>query len=435
MKTISADVRNKLYYDGLAVYSKALLYVKHKTMDITNMFSLAPNDFTIESNSVIINGGYNFPIGNAISKSIKISLLNKATLFDDYDLDTAVIHLKSILYPDGLNGTPVELSEGIFYADDVEILTHSIVITAYDGIGFLDSDCVVSNANPSTHQKIYDTLWDYFVHLCDDIYPSMRGLPEATGSNHYYAAHLENEKAMYQLTFTLDAIETRNNDDTTLRDILGYVAMISCGNIIMDGDGKIDIVRYSLVNTQYYNGMSFADTVNYIIEGGDLDGTSTGFTDDINGYTLGDENVYVLDNYQAPPTIEYKDIRYNKVTIAYPRPNLSDGKASYSSGTVRDELSLYNPLCQKSDDNNYYVRGIAENIVNRLGAIGKTIKPFTGSFPCNPLLEFADNVIVCDINGTAYNSFVGEHTMNYLGTSEISNHTPFINKDKNTNYS
>ena len=110
----------------------------------------------------------------------------------------------------------------------------------------------------------------------------------------------------------------------------------------------------------------------------------------------------------------------------------SDGTIEYGgfSDSEYNPLKLYNPLCQDFSDSVTAQRNVVRAIYNEFSHIN--IKPFSGSFLNNPLIEFMDNLIIIDINGIAYNSFVGEHTMNYLGSSDIANYTPTVSQNKRT---
>ena len=442
LKSATKEIKEKLYYEGLAAYTYATIQVPGLFDGLTCTIDLEPDDFTAKDNSYTVNGGFDFPIGNVISKGIKLSISKASLLTGSYDWNKAVITLKTALFPDGTGNpsTVVKYTEGKFYANDVKINPSNIQITAYDAVSVLDTPYYINNANPNTHVKIYDTLWDYFVHLCDDVYREKLGEEEVSGI-HWYSGSFGD---IINSGFSLDAIETDADANTTLRDIFGYIAMLAGGNIVLDGNQKIKIIKYSLDRNKYICGLTF-DKIVSMVYFGDEFGTGSGETISDNGIDFSSLNSFpILDKYVSPPTLEYNDMLYSKVTITYPRPNTKNGSATgyisdYESNPDYNPLSLYNPLCQKTNDSDTTVVNAAKNIHSVIphgtwgdpSYINRTaIKPFSGSFMCNPLLEFMDSVIVIDINGEAYLSFVGEHTMNYLGASDISNHTPSVGRNQ-----
>lgn len=429
MKYADGNIKQKIY-DGIPVYTKCSITVNHKDTGAAQTFNLEPTDFTVQDNSYTENGGFDLPIGKVISKSIKLSIDNTGDRFDGYDLTTGVIALKSLIYPDGLQATPIAFDEGIFYVSTVDIINYTVKLTAYDRISVLDTPYGISNYNPSTRKPIYSTLWDYFVHLCDDVYRELIGKPVPTGGTHWYSNNLANH--FLNSDMPLDGIVGEGNPSTTLRDIFGYIAQLAGGVVVLDSLEKIDIKSPKLIYDTYINGMTFSDTVIDIYDGGEFDSGTLGYTV---YYTLefpATVNYALLDKFTSPPIVEYTDVKYTKVTISYPMmDSKQNGSASYGSSDY-NVLNLVNPLCQRSDDNNARIREVAQNILIQTAFSITTMKPFSGTYTNNPLLEIMDSVIVVDSNGIAYNSFVGEHTMNYLGASEIANHTPTVGQNKRT---
>lgn len=429
MKYADGNIKQKIY-DGIPVYTKCSITVNHKDTGAAQTFNLEPTDFTVQDNSYTENGGFDLPIGKVISKSIKLSIDNTGDRFDGYDLTTGVIALKSRLYPDGLQSTPIAFDEGVFYVSTVDIINYTVKLTAYDRISVLDTPYGISNYNPSTHEPVYSTLWDYFVHLCDDVYRVLIGKPEQANV-HWYSSNLAVGRFLNS-DMSLNAIVGEGKPSTTLRDLFGYIAQLAGGVVVLDSLEKIDIKSLDLSLDLYINGMTFSDDVTDTYDGGEFDSGTVGYTVYFTLDFPAVGNCALLDKYTSPPTVEYTDVKYTKATISYPIPNNPNGgSASYGSSDY-NVLRLYNPLCQRDNDNNPRIAVAAQNILNRISYAGTTIKPFSGTFMNNPLLEIMDSVIVVDSNGIAYNSFVGEHTMNYLGASEIANHTPTVGQNKRT---
>lgn len=436
MKNVSNEIK-QLLRDGIPVYTFASIKAKHKTSGIETPFLIFPGDFSLRNNNYEINGGVSFPIGNVISKSIKLTILNKWNTFDDYDLNTASVSLSSWIYPDGVPANPntgyVSMYEGTFYATDIKTTAHEITITAYDSAAVLDGKYAIRTADPVTGQPMYATLWDYFVYLCDHVYPQRRGLPEAEGSEHYYSDHLETDKFLNS-DMSLPAIQPESRPQTTLRDVFGYIAQLACGNVVIDNYGKIDIVSYNLPDYEIFNGMKYKDQVSTVYDGGTF-GDGDHAINRLIGGSFSDTDYIMLNKAISPPTLEYNDVQYTQITMKYPIENSNeDGTIVYPNNADYNynTLELYNPLCQDFSPSKTEDINVLKNIYLRIGS--KNIKPFNGSFMNNPIVEFMDNVIVLDIDGSAYFSFVGHHTMNYLGTSEIANNTPTVGRNRRTLY-
>ena len=183
---------------------------------------------------------------------------------------------------------------------------------------------------------------------------------------------------------------------------------------------------YKLSAVGFTNAMEFGYDNLLTTDGGEFDEVVTSYTDgglfnDCFDYSNNNDYI-VLDKYQAAPSIEYNDIQYTGVRIKYPIPSSeAGGSAQWVPSSDENIIELENPLAQDTTDGSTKVRQAAHRIFS---AIQQPIRPFNGSFMNNPLIEFMDRVIVVDVDGTAYNSFVGEHTLNYLGMSNIANRTP-----------
>lgn len=426
MKETTAEIRQKIY-DGIPVYTKCTIMVNHKETGTVKTFKLEPTDFTVQDNSYTVNGGYDIPIGKVVSKSIKLSIDNTGDRFYGYDLNTGIIGLQSVVYPNGIGQTARAFNEGVFYVDNVDIVNYTIKLTAYDRISVLDTPFIIRTAT-STHTALYPTIWDYFVHLCDDVYRELIGEPETAGV-HWYSSELSSNHFLNS-DMPLAAIEGASKATMTLREVFGYIAQIAGGVVVLDSMEKINIKSLQLSSVIYINGLTFSDTVTETYDGGILGEVHSWTSYSALAFTS-TPNTALLDRYVTPPVVEYTDVEYTKVTISYPIPNNEKGGSASVGSSDYNVLKLNNPLCQRSNDNNADIVVVANKIRNRIGNT-RTIKPFSGTFTNNPLIELLDNVIIVDSNGIAHNSFVGEHTMNYLGSSEISNRTPTVGQNKRT---
>lgn len=429
MKNISTAVKQRII-KGEHVYTAAVVYFP----DNTRIY-LSPEKFRVTGNSYTTNGGNTFPIGKVLSKSVVLKLSNLHNEWDAYDWRKARIDLRSHIYDS--EGTLTSMQEGRFYAASVRYVQSAIEVTAFDMLAQLDYNFVIRNVNSATGAKLYNTIWDYFAYLCDTVVAEYMGITLASGQ-HLYSDTLR-DRHFNNSGFIMNAIQPDSRSKTTLRDVLGYIAQIAGGNIVMDNTlptlPKIDIVVYNFTREyNYYNAMSFDDEVEDVYDAGDFTEPVLSTVDRYQSGTFSEMNYFLLDRYTTPPELEYSDTTFTGVDLTYPVVN--DDDFTVTSATSRENvLALYNPLCEVASNTaseQTRLTAVAQGIANRF--CNKAIRPFEGSFLCNPLIEFGDNVLVVDAFGQVYDSFVSEHTLNYLGTSEISNNTKSDNRSNQVYY-
>lgn len=429
----NAEEITRYIKSGTPVYTFATIDALNKETGSTESITVSPSDFRSAGNKYTQNGGYNFPIGNVLSKSVSLSIFNQDHRFDKYDLIGAKIILQSWIFtPDNRR---IDVPEGLFFISDVQQSSYQIDVTAFDAVSETDTIYGISTVG-GTGQLIYPTLWDYFVFICDEVLREKLGIAELPTGVHLYSPTLKRDH-FPNSDMAMPEIQREGNPKTTLRDILGYIAQIACGNIIVRqafnatlGDySYIDILSYDLLDFTIYSGGKFNEDVSTVYDAGTFSNPAANrlIAGDISDY-----NYFVLNDYPNPPTLGYLDTKYTGVTITYPVVNSKEsGSASYTEQTAAantNVLTLENPLCQSSGSADTKIIGIAHTIYDRV--CESSIKPFDGSFPCNPAIEFMNNVIVTDIDGNAYTSFVGDHTLNYLGYSDIANRTPTKQENK-----
>ena len=433
MKTVTSTQR-QLLDDGIIVYSRAIVYFQNEDGTGAGSLTLTPENFRVSGNSFSQSAGASgFPLGAVLCKSIVLTISNQHDEYGDYNWERSHVRLFSDIYPSGISGSNQNLSrEGDFYTSTVRYVQNAIEITAYDMISLLNTPFYINNRNAGTGVKLYDTVWDYFVYLCNTV---LRNRVGDLGTGDMYARHLNTDRFMNS-TFSLNAIEPDMSAKTTLRDVFGYIAQLAGGNIVVTYDSigardVIDIIPYSLEHTEYtiYTGMLFGETVTNTFDGGEFGETVTDVLQ--GGEVQNSTRVITLDHYQTTPTMEYKDVKLTGVSVSYPVVNSNNNTASTSSSSD-NVLSLENPLLEIGEntaENRARVQACVDNIYDAV--CEKPIRPFEGTFYNNPLIEFMDNIIVVDGWGNAHNSFVTEHTYNYLGTSQIANRVPTIAQNKN----
>ena len=115
------------------------------------------------------------------------------------------------------------------------------------------------------------------------------------------------------------------------------------------------------------------------------------------------------------------------LTIRFPQ--IDDSKPLEFNEFNKHTIDLTTPLFLNSiDDNNTIItrlQSIASICMRKdsnspTGYSGYGIRPFSGNFQPNPLLELGDFVLVKDLEGNIYESIITSLTFNYGGNSDIS---------------
>lgn len=433
-KTTSAFKR--AVESGSPVYTYANVTFYNNDGTSAGSVVLTPEDFRVNGNNYTQSGGSTFPLGVVLSKSVTLTINNLYNQWEGYDWNNTRINLESVVYPDGIDGRRLFVDEGMFYTYEVRYIQQAIEVVAYDFVETMDSKFLIRNTD-GQGQIIYPTLWDYFVYLCDVELADRLGIDLSSFpvECHMYSKRIKQER-FTNSDFVLSTIVPDNRANTTLRDAFKYVAQLAGGNIVViynpdpASNYKIDIIPYELehTETELITGMTFGDTVNTVYDGGEFGET---VTDTLTGDNISDFNYILLDKYITPPTMGYNDIVYTGVSITYPVVGQTD-KNTTEYGTKDNMIEIDNVLCTLENNPSAAdiarVTACAENIYNMI--CNKPIRPFTGVFSNNPIYEFMDNAIVIDSFGAAYNSFITEHTMNYLNGSDIKNSTPTPQKNR-----
>lgn len=427
MKKPNSRIRN-LLYNGSPVYCSATVSVLNKKTNTTDNKTLSPENFRITGNNYTQSCSNDLPIGNVLCQSITLRIANDRRQWQDYDWSTAVIVLNSTIID---NGEPLNIRIGKFYVDGVKYVQSAIEITAYDMICKTNYGFIIQNVTPGTTTPTYSKIWNYFVYLCDTVLATRIGI--TLGANeHLYTNRCENIITQSPAnSVDLSAIQPTSKAEYTLREVFGFVAQLVGANIVVDRlTDRIDIVKLNpLSERNIISGGNLNDEVEDIIDAGTL---GDNIQDEIRGYSLSDLDYYVLDKYQSPPELEYADVKYTGLSMEYPVKNAANAKLD-SITTNDNVIELYNPLLESAANSQLDQTNI-QNILNALRTqiCNKPIRPFDGTFLNNVLLEFGDNVLIQDADGNIYQSYITEHTYNYLGGSDISNSTKTLSKSNNT---
>ncbi|MBQ0037760.1 MAG: hypothetical protein KBS74_03715, partial [Clostridiales bacterium] len=185
------------------------------TMQDSTTIQLTDADFTIGGSSIVDGAAVNgFPIGVAIGRSVKLSLMNSGGRFDSYDFSCASVHLWiTFKLPDD---TTEEIDAGIFTVTTPETPGATLIISASDDMYKTDNGYSTSGTFPMS-------LAEMFTDAC-----STCGITPAS-------AQFRNSD------FVVTSIPA---GVSTYRELFGHIAGIAGGNAKINREGKMEIVTY-----------------------------------------------------------------------------------------------------------------------------------------------------------------------------------------------
>ncbi len=349
--------------------------------DGTELTLDSEKDFSIDGNSYDESSGSGFPLGVALSKSINIGILNADDRFSKYDFYMAKITLYT--EADLSDGTKERIKEGTFTVTEPTASGELIDIVAYDDMYKANKEYTPAIQFPASALYVLQDVCG----RCD------MNLGSATFTNS---------------DFQIEAVP----EGLTCRQVIGFIAMIALGNAVCDANNRLVIKTYdfSLFETaDIITGGLIGDDTQDSISGGEF---GDALQDYISGGQFGDaSNLHILSEFSSDP-----DICTDDVVITGIRMDVEDeeGNTSYILYGTRDyALNIDNDL----------VAGKEQEFVKMVGdkLIGVIIRPFSGSFFPDPTIEFMDPVYVIDRKDNIYQSFVCNHSLEYLGYSTISN--------------
>lgn len=371
-------------------------YAKFKLVDGTELEMTSRKDFYISGNSYTQGGQGQFPLGEAVSKTIDIGIDNLDERYSSYDFNGCQI----VLYTEAdlADGTIERIQEGIFTVIDSVTPGDIIELTAQDNMYKADIKFKSTISYPTKALLLLQ-------EIC-----TVCGLSLASTSD---LAHI---------SFQINSAP----DNVTARQVLGYIAQIMGGNALILPNGQLKIQRYKkedIDKMSILSGGNLADNIADYISGGKFGET---VEDAISGEELNESlQFHILNTGINEPTIATDDIIITGLTIEVAVEGSSSEKKTITYGTEGYMLNINNPLIKGREEAGLKVIG---NVV-----IGISTRPFSGDFSPNPTIEYMDSVYIVDRKDNIYQSIVSSHTFTYLGNSSVSNNTP-SNEKKNATY-
>lgn len=331
------------------------------------VLELTEDDFTTANNSLVDSAGVNsIPLGVALSRNAQLEIMNDDDHLSDYDFFGAKIRLYLTFE---LSSTTEKIEYGTFTVTQPETYGSVVTIVGYDDMYKADKTYSTTLTFPATAKSV-------LIDSCDTC-----GI--LIGDSNF----LHND---FQ-------IPSMPSSEYTHRQIIGFIAMIACGNARIDRTGHLQIMTYDF---NYNSG---------------------------NVHTLTDYNTLTNDTNDVQVTGVQMTRTVKKVTTDEEgNENEEDVEETVKVGADSYILSLENPL----------VKGHEETLVSwvydKFKAV--TFRGFTMDYISYPIAEFMDKIKVTDWKGKSFYSVLTDINFVFFGytTLENSAESPMRNQSNYT---
>lgn len=309
---------------------------------------LEEKDFSITNNSVVDSADANaVPIGAAICRNIQMELLNEDDHLEKYDFYGARIRLYLTFQ---LSDTIEKIEFGTFTVTAPECYGTTVVVNASD-------DMYKANVAYSTDLPFPATAGAVLRDACSRCSILM-------GTTSFLHDDFQ--------------IQTKPSGDYTFRQVIGYLAMIACGNARINRSGKLEILTYDLDFTRECHNLT--EWKSLTMDTSDI--TITGI----------------------------RTTRKVKKTEGEKETEVEETVRAGSEGYM---LTVSNPLVSGNEET--LVSWIHEKIS------GVPFRRFTGDYITYPLAEFMDLAKITDWRGNSYHTFVTDVNFVFFGITTLKN--------------
>lgn len=318
------------------------------------VLELTEDDFSIDNNSLVDAAGANtIPLGVALSRNVQLEIMNDDDHLSNYDFFGAKIRLYLTFE---LSETTEKIEYGTFTVTQPETYGSVVTIVGYDDMYKADKAYSTALTFPATTKSV-------LIDSCDTC-----GI--LIGDSNF----LHND---FQ-------IPTMPSSEYTHRQIIGFIAMIACGNARIDRTGHLQIMTYDF----NYNSGNVHNLTDY--------NTLTNDTNDVQ-----------VTGVQMTRTVK-------KVTTDEEgNENEEDVEETVKVGADSYILSLENPL----------VKGHEETLVSWVYDKFKTVtfRGFTMDYISYPIAEFMDKIKVTDWKGKSFYSVLTDVNFVFFGYTTLQN--------------
>lgn len=309
---------------------------------------LEEKDFSITNNSVVDSADANaVPIGAAICRNIQMELLNEDDHLEKYDFYGARIRLYLTFQ---LSDTIEKIEFGTFTVTAPECYGTTVVVNASD-------DMYKANVAYSTDLPFPATAGAVLRDACSRCSILM-------GTTSFLHDDFQ--------------IQTKPSGDYTFRQVIGYLAMIACGNARINRSGKLEILTYDLDFTRECHNLT--EWKSLTMDTSDI--TITGI----------------------------QTTRKVKKTEGEKETEVEETVRAGSEGYM---LTVSNPLVSGNEET--LVSWIHEKIS------GVPFRRFAGDYITYPLAEFMDLAKITDWRGNTYNTFITDIDFVFFGITTLKN--------------
>ena len=318
------------------------------------VLTFGEDDFSIDNNSLVDSAGANtIPLGVALSRNVQLEIMNDDDHLSNYDFFGAKIRLYLTFE---LSSATEKIEYGTFTVTQPETYGNVVTIVGHDDMYKADKSYSTSLTFPATAKSV-------LIDSCDTC-----GI--LIGNSNF----LHND---FQ-------IPTMPSSEYTHRQIIGFIAMIACGNARIDRTGHLQIMTYDF---NYNSG---------------------------NVHTLTDYNTLTNDTNDVQVTGVQMTRTVKKVTTDEEgNENEEDVEETVKVGADSYILSLENPL----------VKGHEETLVSwvydKFKAV--TFRGFTMDYISYPIAEFMDKIKVTDWRGKSFYSVLTDVNFVFFGYTTLQN--------------
>ena len=315
---------------------------------------LGEDDFSIDNNSLVDAAGANtIPLGVALSRNVQLEIMNDDDHLSNYDFFGAKIRLYITFE---LSETTEKIEYGTFTVTQPEGYGNVVTIVGYDDMYKADKAYSTSLIFPATAKSV-------LIDSCDTC-----GI--LIGNSNF----LHND---FQ-------IPTMPSSEYTHRQIIGFIAMIACGNARIDRTGHLQIMTYDF---DYDSG---------------------------NVHTLTDYNTLTNDTNDVQVTgVQMTKTVTKTTTDEDGNENEEDVEELVKYGSDGYVLEIENPL----------VAGHEETLVSWIYERFKdvTFRGFTMDYISYPIAEFGDKIKITDWRGKSFYSVLTDVNFVFFGYTTLQN--------------
>ena len=315
---------------------------------------LGEDDFSIDNNSLVDAAGANtIPLGVALSRNVQLEIMNDDDHLSNYDFFGAKIRLYLTFE---LSETTEKIEYGTFTVTQPEGYGNVVTIVGYDDMYKADKAYSTTLTFPATAKSV-------LIDSCDTC-----GI--LIGNSNF----LHND---FQ-------IPTMPSSEYTHRQIIGFIAMIACGNARIDRTGHLQIMTYDF---------------NY---------------DSGNVHTLTDYNTLTNDTNDVQVTgVQMTKTVTKTTTDEDGNENEEDVEELVKYGSDGYVLEIENPL----------VAGHEETLVSWIYERFKdvTFRGFTMDYISYPIAEFGDKIKITDWRGKSFYSVLTDVNFVFFGYTTLKN--------------